>query len=609
MSGFLIAPEAFDEARWARALAFAPASRGQTLALPPLHAVLSRLDAAALWAPASDERSGVTVALAGRISLEPADWRRAETLPYRGGLACRILLEAWLEDEPRFPQRPNGAFCVLIHDPRQATLHLLTDRMGVFPVYAASGAAPRLCSHPDVLADYLAATGRAATLDPLTMAEALARGSSVHPHTYYREIVQLDAASHYRWPLADGSAASRPARIYWQPARAIDERLDAADLADEFAAGLQSAGRRRVERLGKNSLLLSGGADSRALLFTADRPERVESLTFCDRDNPEVDTARAIAGAARSPHRVLYRAAEHYGLGAAETVRVTGGMWSIKDAHYHGFAADLDALGAGNLMTGCYTDYLFKGLGYNRTARRFLGKRLSLDALAPFAAEYYQPHSRIAPSWAARLRERVARWLPDDAIAAYADDPFAVEDRRIRPLAREADAMGRLYLLRMQPWDPVMVDNELLDLYGRIPAALKLNARVFRAAVTRVLPPAARRIRNNNDFSPLHASEAARVLRYLLRKAQALAARRLSGRRPQAGLSTDGSWPNFTYYVAHSQVLAELWADPSPAQRELFADLLGEDAWQTPLAEWARRDIDLILRLLTLKIWLGQRGV
>jgi asparagine synthase (glutamine-hydrolysing) len=396
---------------------------------------------------------------------------------------------------------------------------------------------------------------------------------------------------------------------YWQPERGVTGGSDVTALAEEFAGALQNAGRRRVEGLGKNGLLLSGGADSRGLLYAAEHPERVESITFCDRDNAEVETARAIAAAAHSPHHVLRRGAEHYGLGAWETVRVTGGMWSIKDAHYHGFAGQLRALAPGNLMTGCYTDYLFKGLGYNKVTRRILGRRSSLDALAPFAAEYYQPYSRIASFWTGKVSERIAQWMSSDDIAAYERDPFVVEDRRIRPLAREADAMGRLYLLRTQAWDPVMVENELISLYGRIPAELKINARVFRKAVTQVAPPTARHIPNNNDYSPLHTPEWLRAIRYLWRNAIARIERKLSGRQPDTALSTDGSWPNFTYYVMHSPVIAELWSAPSPAQRELFADLLGEDAWGRPLVEWARRDVDLMLRLLTLKIWLNQRGV
>lgn len=607
MSGFLIAARPLDLARWGERLSFVSGAHCFPLSLSPLSAVFSRLDDPALWAPASDPASGVTLALAGRPAFDQAQWRRADSLPYNGGLASRLLLDAWLNAPAQLVRLVNGACCVFVHDVRAARLHLFTDRMGAFPVYAASGAELCLCSHPDVLADYLTEQQRPPSFDTVTMAEMLATGASVQPHTYYREIAQLDAATHYAYCLT-GSGEPVGHESYWSPPRAASSTGDLRDLAAEFAAGLRTAGLRRAFLPGKNGLLLSGGADSRALLYTSVPPAAVESITFCDRDNAEVDTARAIAATAGSPHHVLYRTPEHYGEGAAESVRVTGGMWSIKDAHYHGFAGVLRELELGNLMTGCYTDYLYKGLGYNKTAQRVLGKRLSLDALAPYASEYYQPHAKIAEAWSMRVRERTANWIRAEDIAAYADDPFAVEDRRIRPLSREADAMGRLYLLRTQPWDPVMIENELIDLYGRIPPALKLNARVFRAAVAQVVPAQARHIRNNNDYSPIGASEPARVLRYLWRKAFELVARRLSGSSTET-LSTHGSWPNFSYYVGHSAMLADQWARPSAGQRELLADLVGEDPFQTPLAVWAVRDIDLILRLLTLQIWLGQRGI
>lgn len=609
MSGFLIAACPFDQADWGRRLAFAPGTGIEPLALAPWHGVLSYFGSAHERGAARAEAAGVTVAVAGRASLDERDWTRAGQLAVEGGLAARFYLDAWNEQPQRASAAINGAVCLIVHDARRRELHLLTDRMGVFPVYANSDGPPVLASHPDVLADFLAAQGRPPALDTLTLAEMLRTGCSVHPHTYHRGIVQLDPATHYTFDLAQPQRPPRRAS-YWEPPRELPAGSAAAvaeSIASAFAEGLRSAGRRRAARLGRHGLLLSGGADSRALLYTAASPSEVTCLTFCDRDNPEVDTARAIAAAVGAPHRVLHRAFEHYGDGATESVRASGGMWSIKDAHYHGFAGELHGLALGNLMTGCYTDYLYKGLGYNRRAMRVLGKRLSLDEPAPYAAEYYQPYSHIAPHWAARVAERGDAWIAAADIAAYARDPFAVEDRRIRPLSREADAMGRLYLLRTQPWDPVMVENELVDWYGRIPPALKLNARVFRAAVARVLPAAARHIRNNNDFSPIGASEPARVMRYLWRKSLEIAARRLRGADAAESLATNGSWPNFRYYVARSEVLATRWATPTPAQRELFADLLGADPFADSLDVWAHRDIDLILRLLTLKIWLDLR--
>jgi asparagine synthase (glutamine-hydrolysing) len=602
MSGFLLASSAEFDSRWAEALGFSPDSQISRLDWGPWTVAAVRVDDAALWAPAHDPERGLSIVLGGRLSLDATTWHRARNLPGTGGLAGRYLIDAWLTDADGFGNRINGGCCILLWEAQRQRLHLWTDRMGVFPVYAPAAGRPLLCSHPDVLADALSATGRPQPLDMVTLAECLVTGSGVAPYTYYEGIRQLQPASHY---LIGGEDGIKQAAAYWQPKRDLAAPVERHALAEELALTLKTVGARRQEALlGRNGLLLSGGADSRALLFAADHPERVETLTFCDAENPEAATARAIAAAAGANHRLLVRDAEHYAEGTWESVRISGGMWCMKDAHYHGFLNSLRPLGLGNLMTGCYADYLLKGLSYNRNPVRLLGKPLPLETLAPFGMEFYQPFSRLAPKWTAAVDRRLAERFPAGLQSTYTGDPWPVEDKRVRPLSREPDAMGRLYLLRMLPWDPVMVDNEIVDFYVRIPPQLKLNARVFRDAVTRLLPAAARSIPNNNDRVALDMPEWQRVLYDLAVKAR----RRLSAGQTDS-IVTEGSWPNFNFYLSHSLRIEELWRQPTAGIRSMLTDLLGEDPWATPLAAWARRDGDLMLRLITMKVWLTQRGV
>ncbi len=601
MSGLLLAPRL--QIDWAEALRFVPQVQAYPLAWGNLQLGLVRFDPASLWAPAHDPASGVQVLVAGRLVLDAGAWTDAVDLPYTGGLASRLVLQRWLTRPHTLGTWLNGPACVLLWVPQQRQLHLWTDRMGVYPLYAATTAPCSLSSHPDVLAAQLRAQGQSVALDEVTLAEALATGTATQPYTHYRSIRQLEPATHYCYDATDLTALPQ-AQTYWQP-DPVATGGSAASWAERYAAALQHCGARRGQGPEPHiGLLLSGGADSRALLYTAAQPASVQTLTFGDGINAEVRVAGQIAAAVGAPHQVLTRAFEHYGQGAWESVRVTGGCWSIKDAHYQGFAPQLQALGADRLLTGCYTDYLYKGLAYNCRPWQWAGKTLPLERLAPFAPAFYQPHRAVAPTWQAAVQARSLSRIPAALRAAYAQQLAAVEDLRIRPLAREADAMGRLYLLRTQPWDPMMVDNELLAFYGSLPPRFKLNAQVFRQAVARLTPPAARAIANNNDDAPLHAGPGQRLAYALGAKVR----RRLTGQHRQTGLMTRGSWPNFAHYVPHSPVVAELWADPTALQRELLRDLLGVDPWQRSLAHWAQQELDLYLRVLTLKIWLTQQG-
>ena len=568
--------------------------------------VLARVDGADLWAPASDPATGISLGLAGRAAFDEAKWRQAESLPYSGGKACKLLLQAWLRGEREFLDLLDGVCAVLIFDPGENALHLVTDRLGAFAVYRAESCANlRLCSHPDVLADWLATEGTPPELDLDTIAECLSTCTSAHPYSYHRNVQQLDPASRYTFTLRDDAVHTRQ-EVYWDPRQLPqDEEMSVPEWIVSIAEALRTAAQRRTATvLGKPCLLLSGGLDSRAILFGANNSRQVECATFCDRENAEANTARQLAAAAESPYHLLRRDPEHYAKAARASVRISGGMWSIQDAHYHGLIKELKGLGIGVLLTGCYADYLLKGLAFNKEPLKLFGRALPIYKLKNFDPCFYQPHFTLSAEWNARVAARMDQRFP----AILRNDCTLVEDLRIRPLSREADAMGRHYLMRTMPWDPVMADKGIIELYARMPPALKMDFRIYSRAVASVVGKPGRHILNNNYGTPLESGyvrvATADMQRRLARKWKAFNDRRLE--RP-ADPTTAGSWPEFSVYVAGSPLIAELWSAPSPFIRELFTAMLGKDPWGISLRRWGYESVDLFLRLLTVKLWLEQR--
>ena len=349
---------------------------------------VTRVDADALWSPARDARTGVFVALGGRLAFDEHEWAAAEKLPFTGGLACRIVLERFQKKPDTLAASLNGAGVVVIADPRNAELHVITDRLGVFPMYVADGDEPLLCSHPDVLADMLQARSGRVEFDALTAAEFLATGMSVQPFTYYKNIRMLEPASHYLWKLA-GEKWIASHRTWWQP-RYLTEPV--CENEDELTTQLAEAFRRAVKRrtlarLGKPGVLLSGGADSRVCVFGAETPAAVSCYTLYDEPNEELATARRIAAAAGAQHTALQREPDYYALHADNSIRLVGGMWSLVDTHYTGMIPQLAAENLGTILTGCYADYMFKGLMFNRRHRLLFGRVLPLYDFAPFNFE------------------------------------------------------------------------------------------------------------------------------------------------------------------------------------------------------------------------------
>ena len=568
--------------------------------------VSSRVDQKTLWMPATHPASQTSVILGGRIALEDSDWKSAESLPYEGGLAAKWILGKWLANRTQLLEQLNGAFLVAIIDNRSQELHLITDPMGVFGVYTKSvrsGQPLYFSSHPDVLAQELRNRGTQIDLDNTTIAECLASGTATQPHTYYRQIYQLECGTHYTWCLSTGD--SKQQIRYWNP-EYLTSVPDYPDqmIVERLAETLLNSVRRRTSsRFSNVSLLLSGGADSRAALFASRRPSEVNCYTFFDEHNEELETATRLANAARARHQPLKRGRDYYAENAAKTVRVSGGMWNIVDSHFLGFQDTLMSAKPDVVLTGCYADYMFKGLGLNRGYKKILGRYLPLRNMSDFSFEYYHGFSSISHNWNEKVLERLRTRYPSELRREYKDgNILAVESLRLLPLSREADCTGRSTLLRSFPWEPFLVDRDVIEVFGQMNARQKVNGILFGRAVARMLPSPARRIPNNNYQTPIDASEVSRAMWFILGSIRRKFSLRL-GHAPQQ-LATTGSWPNFQFYINHSDCIKQFWHEAGQETRVLMTDIMGFDPWSRTLQEWARIDTMQFLRMLNLILWM-----
>jgi asparagine synthase (glutamine-hydrolysing) len=593
-----------------RHLAWRPQTRSWTGRFSGLDWIVARVDPPRLWAPAYDPESGTRVLLGGRLAPEEAEWKAAESRPYEGGLACRIVIDRWLRGGERAVQELNGGAQILLIDERQRKLHVWTDRMGFYPAYVWRGRAGfLLSSHPDAAADALEAAGHAVAFDATTMAEFLRTGTSVHPRTYWHGIVQMDAATHFEFDFHAGPRL-RTSSVYWQPSYLRGEAYmtDRAEIVERLSAAMASAVRRRsLPRLGKVGVLLSAGADSRTALFAASDPAAVTCYTLYDEQNAEFRGAASLAAAAGAEHVGYQRHRDYYIEHAAETVRITGGTWSVDSGHYAGLLDQLSGDRHGVVLSGCYADYLLKGLSYNRRHRTFLGHNLPLYTLAGPTPRYYQPFSGLEPGWLERVDRRLRDYYAN--LAGGSTHPAsAAEYLRLSPIVREADAAGRLMLRRATAVDFFTADNDVLEVACSMHPEQKVNGIAFGMAVARLTGPIADRIPNNNYGARVGAQEWQRVVGFLRASALRKIRRQGSGqpylRNPES-VATAGSWPYFPRIVRMSGPL-RAWREDMPVdQQDFLFDILGPERRSWSMAEWGDHEAHLLLRLYTASLWLS----
>jgi asparagine synthetase B (glutamine-hydrolysing) len=491
----------------------------------------------------------------------------------------------------------------LIDGPKERC-YLATDSMLFYPVYTAYADDPQkaaVSTHCDVVA---AAYPTSFEYDHLAMTEFLLSGHAAIPHTYYKNIKTLHGGRLYRLDQ-DGLQIVRE---LWNFNPSVDESLTLEDVTQEFIDILKRATRRRLDSCkGKAGLLLSGGLDGRTVLFSQDRPsEDFVAITFCDEINQEVKLAQQLAQRAGIEQVILKRHFDFYGDQAIDTVRLSSGMWTMRDSHAYGFAEEIRKLGLNLILSGYYADAFFKGyyLDFYKTRTCPL---VPLKAkLRDFHLEYEMPLARIDnQSLRSQAIERLM--VPFEGLNLTnlsTLDRMKIELTRVRNISREINITFHTTICRMLPYDIINSDLEITKLLNKIPPRMKLNKNLCRKAVS-MLGDKASGVPDSNSGLLVDATD----LDWLLlrsRKKMTKLSKLLTGRLRKPTLLTDESWISWRYYVAHSSKIRELWEDVRSNSREPLTEMCGFDPFDIPLDVWADKHDDFG-RMLTLGLWLNHR--
>ncbi len=537
-------------------------------------------DSPEFFAPAHDPATGVRVITAGRVAWTQTGWNIAKSLTqYQGGFGCRLLLDRYLTGGIAAIERHNGSAVVVVWDPRDQLLHVLTDHFGFYPLFTYAPHHVDNCvisSFPDAIAGD--DTVRVTT-DYVSMAEFLREWKITPPHTYYAEIKHAGAATHHTWNLAQDTHHQR---IYWQPFQ--DEFYPDLNTAiDELTAAVQHAIQTRtLPHLAPIATYISGGMDSRVIPFAAHDASVMYGVNLYDVPNRESAIAQQICTASGIPYIGYVREADYYPKWMRQGVEVSGGMWSAEDNHFLGTLNTLEQLQTRTVLAAFPVDDLFKGACLEQRYVRLMGRNLpffQFDA-TPVKGFLMEDSPRPAPSEFAQAMEvRLDEWfgtLPEKLTTDR--DRLLLEDRRVRPACYQPGLSDNM-MFRITPYDIFLGDRAIADCYSRIRSQWKINATLWHQVVARICGDEI--VDANRGWRP-GASKAEKLAVF----AQDWLKRRRSGSSSEK-LATDGSWSNLGWYARHSATVRDMWESASPYDRELITILWGSDPWETPLTEWA----------------------
>ena len=547
--------------------------------------VLTSCDSPHIWGPFRSGDDSVSVFMTGRIALTAREWQIADQVKGEGGLAGRWVYRLYKERGIEGFKELNGAYTIVVIDQHTDTVHLVTDRCGMFQCfhYKSNPASLFFSSNSDVLAK---ACGISMNLDMTSLSEFVMSGRASFPYTYYAAIRSLQPGTIFTYRLNEQDGISSLSSRYFEFAFEPEDASNLDGIAEELGSAIESSVRKRsLPMFGKCAIALSGGLDSRTVLGAIKDRSNIVAVSFFDEENYEFRIAQRIARAAGIDIIPLKRDFDHYGKSSEACIKIGCAMGECFNNHLLGFRENFKQHGIQNTLTGFYFDYLFKALALDSQMVPYMGTKYRIEKEGNFKFEHYQPYFTFGTEMAKRASERIFEILPYQSESVLSERTrLEIACRRTIPFCYEPDNAQTVVPQKTFPWYLPVLDTDVLKVYLRIPVALRMN-RLLSLRLARILGGMEMlRIPDTNTGTRVDATHFERMVRWHMVTAQMKLKRYLGVRKK--GIATDGSWPDQEYYIKNSQVIKRLWERPNPDAEEMLLQIAGPEHFRKDIAEY-----------------------
>lgn len=394
----------------------------------------------------------------------------------------------------------SGA-CTIIYV-NGSNVHVCTDKLGALPVFETR-------DHRSLILgscfEHVCNTSQSPlTVDYSSVWEFLLNWSIRPPSTLFHEVKELTHSSQI---------------IYSPTGKDVTEfslkYAHSGETKEELATDLKDAILKTVEQqtvgLNTAALFLSGGFDSRVIGENCSS-DSLSAVTVTDSSsNYETVIAKRIAADIGAKHSIFERDPDFYFAHLEKACLLGNGLSTIADCHFIPILDMPPVSVANRILTGCYVDYLFKGIQSDsipryRWKRLKAGTRLRGESEAvgdPFFSVRSMLKNFSDSSFVDvdELKERLERHKTPEQYSSLetAEDYWYSEHYRLFPFSREPTAGTRHMLAGATRWFPIMSSDEILDVYCRIPVSYKMDNSFWRHVVQQAAPNTSKH-RNANSW-------------------------------------------------------------------------------------------------------------
>ncbi|WP_458207780.1 asparagine synthase-related protein [Haladaptatus sp. NG-SE-30] len=398
---------------------------------------------------------------------------------------CTNLYEAYGLD---FVAGLNGEFVCVVYDREARNVHLVTDRLGSYPLFhTQSESGTVVCSTDiqklptfpgidpsfdiDYLTEYLALKRSFGVTTPLADVEKLPPGTVT--------TIDLDTmATHSdRYWRPEYTPVDAPFRFF------VDRFIELfQQILDEWVRDDLDYG-----------VLLSGGSDSR--LIMAAMENSVVGFHMNDWPNRESRTARRVANAAGNEFVFLHRDDSYRARALERNPPLSNFDGWFTQGYPTGFEDEItDSVDV--LLSGLYSDTLFKGhsISSPRVSLGRLGKvTLPIEDRIESVDEFIDNLAVETPPYLDHDLESVLR--ENISTDGETIDHHGVQYRSLRelvlcsdyyPLTNDTELIYTNSLRQLRPYRTPYLDNRLIDLHLSMPVRYRLRRNIIHRAIERL---------------------------------------------------------------------------------------------------------------------------
>ncbi len=541
------------------------------------------------WNSHFDNKNKIQLIILGRPVIEVLDWAKFDK--FEESYITKFLIKKYIDLEiDDFCNQLNGVFSILVIDYKLNKLSIITDKLGIYPIYTCGIDNINSIQFSSNFKTLLDNINDKVNTDIVSIAEFLKKGFIYHPNTFYKEIKTLDNGSYC---ILDFNEKKIIKKNYFKVCAKPIYNFDY--LVSELSkALLKSIERRTLKYFGKKVVFLSGGTDSRMILANSADPN-TDAVTLYNRENHEIKITKNIAKLLNAKHELIKRDENYYLDSFDSSIQINSGRSLPIDDHFLNLKDNEKIKKYDTILTGCYADWLFKGIALDRKqiSLFFIG-RLPLYKLKTFHYNFFAKRTLLKEKYEKMIRER------EDQIFLDKGSHCSNEIGRIFPLFQEETSATRMTLQQFFSWDSIFSDNDVIKIYQKIPAKYKINSDVYDRAVSLILNKV-KNIPHANKKHKIGINKYYGAILYIVSMIKNKILKLIKIKKTNS-IAGEGSWINFKEYTNNKKIKT-LWMNSQ--NFKLLREMLPSKKLE--FKEIINSDYKLIYKIIVLNKILNQK--